>query len=258
MTDGKNDTRLEDFMSESRELGRELAQGKDALPKWALKVARAAADGVISLTKDQDGEDDIARAYADLMKSASKKAVHEHTTGGIKANVSKARQIAIASTKPTCDFVDVLNRAVVLRQEMQANDEKVKPAYAAFVEAARTQNEQDDDLSDDQLAEALRKKDPAEQTEEKILERVEKALGSLIEGDKGVKSNDPRVHEAHGLIKERLAALTLAAEIAETTAKAQALGLIPTPPAVDEAERAAIEAAHRSNERAAQVEQEAA
>lgn len=257
-----NDTRREDFMAESRELGREMALGKDSLPKWAMKVARAAADGVISLQKNADGEDDITIAYTDLMKAASKKAIHEHTTGGLKANISKARQIATAAQKPTADFVTTLDKVAEVRLEKLAAKEKVKPAYAAFVDAARTQNEQDDDLTDEQISEVVLKPEPSEQTEEKILDRCAKALEDLVSGEKGIKSDSPLVEQAMGLVRERCAEIAMLRERAETIEKAVKLGLIPAPdtppaaPLVDASEKAAIASTFTSNERAANSNKE--
>jgi len=227
MTNQNNDKALQDFMSDSRELGRELAAGKDALPKWAIKVAQAAADGILSDVKDADGNDDIARAYLDLMKAASKKAVHEHTTGGIKANVSKARQIKHAAEKPTCDFVgNTMPKVIDTRKAMIEADEKVKPAYAAIVDAARAQLEQDDDLSDEQITSVIRKPEPADKTVAKELAAIEKKMGDLISGEKGVKFAEPDFVEAFEKVRECVNVLTLTARREAALKEALELGLI--------------------------------
>jgi hypothetical protein len=220
-----NDTALQEFMADSRELGRELAAGKDALPKWAMKVAQAAANGVLSDVKDADGHDDVARAYIDLMKAASKKAVHEHTPAGLKANISKARQIKHAAEKPTCDFIGTLNKTFEKRQDMIAAGEKVKPAYSAYVDAARTQLVQDDDLTNDQIESVIRKAGPEEPTVEKMLGKIEKAMEDLITGEKGVKYEESDFMQAHELVRGCLAALQVKTKRQAVIDAAASLGM---------------------------------
>src|SRR5258705_3999538 len=91
--DTTNDTRLADFMGMVRELGRDAAQGKDALPNLAISFVRAVADQVIDLAKDQDGDDGAARIFKTYAASEGKKAVHDRTETGLKANISKLRQL---------------------------------------------------------------------------------------------------------------------------------------------------------------------
>jgi hypothetical protein len=92
-----NDTRLEDFMAEVRQFGRDAAEGKDALPKLAMGFARAVADNVIDASKDKDGHDAAARTFLEYCKSEGKKAVHNRTPESLKANISKLRQIQNAA-----------------------------------------------------------------------------------------------------------------------------------------------------------------
>lgn len=231
-----NDTRMTDLMSDVREFGRSLAAGKDSLPMLAVRVVRAANDGVISTEKDKDGTDDATRIYTEVMKSASKKAIHEHTAGGIKANASKLRQLIIMGAMTTCDPVDVLNRAIVARGQMVEADQKVRPAYPAYIEVARAQLEQPDALSDEQITGAMLKPEREDKTAEDVLNGVLKTLDKLISGEipGGAKDQDERVIAAHSSIKDRLAALCVQRETDETLAKAAELGLHivqPTPAA---------------------------
>lgn len=226
-----NDTRLQEFMAETRELGRQMSQGKDSLPNWAIKLAYAAADGVIDLTPDKHGEDDVSRAYKSFVEAASKKAVHEHTTNGVKANVSKARQIAKAAQKPSCDFVESMKGLLDKRQELIQAKEDVRSAYPAIVHAARTQNGQDDDLTPAQIDESIRKPQAPDPDLEKVLGRIEKQLADVISGEKGVKCDDDRILKAHELVRDQLATLVHDREVAEVEEKAIALGLIEAPAA---------------------------
>ena len=91
-----------DFFSDVRELGRESALGKDALPRLAVRVVRAVTAGTVS-------PDDMKSAYDEYVTSESKKLVH--TDAGKSANVSKLKQLATAAAMPTVDFEDVLTRA---------------------------------------------------------------------------------------------------------------------------------------------------
>lgn len=221
--EGDNQSGLKDFMNKSAALGRALAAGQDALPMLAWAVVEASAD--ISLVKDAEGEDDISRAYKSFIKAASSKAVHEHTAGGLKANISKLRQIAIAAQKPTCDFKDVLHRLKEHRAEMQQAGEKVKPAYHAQVDAARAQQDQDDTLSDEQIKATIRKPEPAEKTIEKELAAIEKRMEDLISGEKGVKYDDQDFVDAFEKVRACNAAVQLKSKRAQVLAEMQALGI---------------------------------
>lgn len=225
-----NDHRMGDFMKEVRAFGRAAAEGKDSLPMLAVRAAEMSKDGVISTDKDPDGKDDASRIYEAYAEAMSKKAVHDHTAGGLKANISKLRQIIVASAKPTCDFPATLGRVHAAHQDMQAKAKetgiKPKAPYVAYVDAARLQTEQDDDLSDDQIKEVIRRKDPADPTVEKILSRCAKQLEDLISGEKGVKDDHELTEQAFNCIRDRLTALVTARETEETRKKAVALGLI--------------------------------
>jgi Flp pilus assembly secretin CpaC len=234
----QNDTRKEDLISKTREFGRLEAQGKDALPMLAIIVAEAAADGVISGDKDSDGNDDYVKLYAEYAKARGKKEVHEHTAGGIKANVSKLRQIGIAGAMPTTDFVGTINMMHTKRQELVGLEQKVRPMYAAIVEAARTQIAQPDDLTAEQIEVSIRKPASADPELEDVLGRVEKTLSDIISGEHkgGLRDQSQELIDAHALVKGRLATLFVTRERAELLAKAAAMGMdmVPVTPEVTE------------------------
>src|SRR6478736_21283 len=88
----KNDKRFGDLIKTVTKLGEEASLGKDSLPKLAVAVVQAAADGVIDLeTKNAKGEDAATQIYNRYATTESKKSIHEHT--GTKANASKLRQL---------------------------------------------------------------------------------------------------------------------------------------------------------------------
>jgi len=222
---GTNDTRLQDLMADVREFGREAALGRDSLPKLALKVAYAAASGVISMQKDADGSDDASRLYAEYIKADSKKSVHEHTAGGLKGNTSKLRQIVTAASMPTADFYNSINQGILKREEMAAAEEKVRPCYAMIVELARTQVAQADDLTDEQIAECVRKPIAADKDVEDILKAISTKLDNLIKGEKGPKCADQEIVDAHALVVGKLTAFMTTRARLETIAKARELGI---------------------------------
>lgn len=229
-----NDNRRADLFNEVREFGRLNAQGKDSLPMLALKVAYAAASGVISGTKDADGNDDFVHIYAEFAKAESKKAVHEHTVNGIKANTSKLRQIGTASAMTTCDFVATINAGIKKREELLKADAKVKvrSTYPALVEMAREQLDQADDLTSDQIEACLMKPDAPDKTLESEYKRIEKIMAALIEGKDGVKDDSPEFTAAHSMIEGKLAAFTLAKDTADVLAKMASLGIVAQAPAL--------------------------
>jgi len=224
--DTTNDTRKDDFDSRMRELGRLYAQGQDARPMLALEVAYAAADGVISGEKDQDGNDDYSRAYALYTQSRDKKAVHEHTAGGLRAQISKLRQIGTAAQMTTCDFKMTVTTATSERQKLLKEKKKVRPAFDMYVELARTQLDQPDDLSPDQVTEcALRPDNSKEVTVESECKRMHKIATDMIEGEKGVVCKEQWLVDIQNVLASQLSAFQVARDTRETIAKARELGL---------------------------------
>lgn len=221
---------IKEFLAEIRELGRDEALGKDALPKLALKVIDGIETNIINLDKDADGKDDIDRVYTDYVEARGKKQIHEHTAGGLKSNISKLRQIAVASAMPTADFAGSIDQLIEKRNELIAEDQKVRPCYHAIVEAARTQIDQPNDLTPDQIKELVLRPEAEEKTVEKVLRQVEKTLENLISGEKGPKCQEQTVIDAHQKIKEQLAAFGLVAKTAATLAAAAELGLVVVTP----------------------------
>lgn len=227
--DTTNDTRLSDFMSVVHELGREAASGKDSLPNLAISFVRAVADGVIDMSKDASGDDGAARVFKAYATAEGKKAIHDRTENGLKANVSKLRQLGNFAGNPKWDAVDVLNRAIVVRNTARDDELDVKPAYAAFVDVAREQLKHDDALSDDMLRDVVLKSiNSREVTLEGELKKIAKHLENVISGEKwpGVQDQSPEVLAAAEQINARLAAMMTKAQHTEAMKKAYAAGII--------------------------------
>lgn len=144
----KNDTRLDDLKSLVRELGRESASGRDAKAKLALQVVRAAYDGVI-------GPDEVEMIYQEYASAESKKAIHDHSAGGLKANVSKLRQVVALGCLPQVDGPELLDKVTDIRDELRGTDEKLKAAFDAFVDVSRAQLKSPDYTLDDDALRAL-------------------------------------------------------------------------------------------------------
>lgn len=222
-----NDNRLADGVKIIRELGRDAALGKDSLPKLAFQVTKMAQDGVIDLEKKwQDPVDaskmfdDAEYLFGEYAKAEGKKAIHERTAGGLKANVSKLRQLITFGVMTTIDPSSVLERAVKVRSEMIDQGEKVKAAYASYVDVARVQiANSDDELTDEQLTAAIRKPAAKDPEVEKILRGVYKKLENLISGEKGVKDDSELVEQAFNAVRDRLSEIDQVnkAEDAENT-----------------------------------------
>lgn len=223
--DTVNDTRKDDFDTKVSELGKLHAKGTDALAMLAIAVAYAAADGVISGDKDTNGDDDYVRAYTRYNKAREKHEVHEHTAGGFKAQVSKLRQIGTASTMTTCDFKTSLQLALDKRTELLGDKQKVKAAYPMLVSLARTQLDQPDDVTADQIEEAARKAEADEKTLEGEIKRMHGIADALIEGKKGVSCTDQWLVDIHAVLASQLSAFQIRRETEETLAAAARLGI---------------------------------
>lgn len=222
-----NDKRLEDGVKVIRELGRDSALGKDSLPKLAFKLTELAADGVIDLEKKwseptADGGtrdyDDAEYLFTEYAKAEGKKAVHERSGGGLKANISKARQFIAFGSMTTCDPMDVLERGVAVRKRMMEDGVKAKSAYAAYVDIARFQQGIDTDATNEQLEGVIRKPERAAPEVEKILRGVMKKLEDLIAGENGVKDDSELVDTAFQAVRDRLSEIDALNKTDETEA----------------------------------------
>lgn len=216
----KNDKRKSDLLRQVGKLGEEASLGRDSLPKLAHAVVRAAADGVIE-GADAEG------IYTKYATAESKKAIHEHSAGGKKANISKLRQLIEMGNMTTVDAVDVMQNAFDAREAMMADDNKVKPAYPFYVDVARAQLKSDKPLSKSTLESMACKDEPNAKTLEGELKRVMKVLEGLVTGDNRdkIKDEDENTEAAFQLIRDRLDKLATMRQREELRKKAAALGL---------------------------------
>ena len=224
---GQNDTRLEDFAKVVRELGREAASGKDALPNLAVVFARAVYDGVVDPAKDTNGDDGAARWFKEYAKSEGKKAFHDRGEQSQKAQISKLRQIQNAAANPKFDFVEVLNRAITIRQQAIKDSLEVKSPYPAYVDVAREQLKYDDELDDAIIFATVTKNETTKEvTLEGQLKKAAKILEDVITGEKhpGVKDQSPEIIAAAEQLNVRIGALLLAQQQSDALEKALAAG----------------------------------
>lgn len=176
-----------EFFADIRKFGRQSGEGASALPRLALRVIRAAADGILGTEKPTGGKDDATIIYEAYTAEDSKKA--EHSAGGAKANASKLRQLITMGCMTTCDPVDVADRAVRKWNDMTAAELKPKPLYAGLVDVARAQCNQDVALTDDGIEEALTKT-PAEKSVEKEWKSIQKKVTGLVSGENSAGLKD--------------------------------------------------------------------
>jgi len=203
-----NDHRRDDLVKEVRSLGAAAAAGGDSLPMLAHHVVRAAQEGIITTVKDTDGKDDAHKLYAEYAATQSKKAVHTHTDGGTKANVSKLRKLIEFGEMPIIDPVDVMNRTKAIRDELHDKEIKLRPVYASYVEVAREQLDNPGvALSDEQIKECVSKPEAAEKTLEKELSSIHKRLEKLVTGEGGLKDQSSEIIQAEEMLRSRLASM---------------------------------------------------
>lgn len=196
----KNDTRLDDLRSQVREYGRDSAQGRDAKPKLALAVVRAAFDNVIA-------PDDAEMLYNEYALAESKKSIHDHSAGGVKANVSKLRQIISLGHLPAVDGVALLDKVTDMRIELRAQEAKLKGAFDTFVDIARAQlKSPDTELDDDAVRDLCVKADAApKDLIQKLAEdykRLYKRVEELTSEGIGAASTEAAMHAIGDQISE--------------------------------------------------------
>ena len=205
----KNDTRIKDLIKQVTKLGEEASLGKDSLPKLAHAIVNACVDGVINADdKDDKGNDAAAQIYAKYAAAESKKAIHEHSAGGLKANVSKLRQLIAMGCMTGIDAKEVMSDAFTARENMINDSEKVLPAYPFYVAVAREQlKSEKKQLTTEQLEKLALKGEPAPKELEAVLKRIEKMLEDIVtgEGRDKLKDTDELTEAAFQAIRERTA-----------------------------------------------------
>jgi hypothetical protein len=111
-----------------------------------------------AFTREKGRDEDAATRKFKLYCSAKgKKAFHDRSEGSQKAQASKIRQLQNAAANPKWDFVDVLNRAVTIRQTAIDDGIDVKSPFPAYVDVAREQLKYDDELDDAMIFAAVTK-----------------------------------------------------------------------------------------------------
>ena len=223
-----NDKRLSDLLKQVGQFGAEASLGKDSLPKLAHAVVRAAADGIIDAdTKDAKGNDSATIIYERYAANESKKAIHEHSSGGKKANISKLRQLISMGVMTTIDAVEVMQAAFEARNAMIADDNKVKSAYPFYVDVAREQLKQPTPLSKAELEDIALKDAPKPKTLEGELKRAMNILEGLMSGENRdkIKDSDALTEAAFHAVKERLDKIATLAQRNKLLQEAAKLGL---------------------------------
>jgi len=216
----KNDKRKSDLLRQVGKLGEEASLGRDSLPKLAHAVVKAAADGVV--TGDEAGD-----IYARYVKGETNKALHERSAAGKKANISKLRQLIEMGCMTTIDGAAVMQDAYQAREDMIADDNKVKSAYAYYVDVARAQLKSDRALTKAELEGMALKDEPNAKTLEGELKRVMKILEGLVTGENRdkIKDDAENTEAAYHLIRDRLDAIAMMRQRDALRKKAAELGL---------------------------------
>jgi len=227
--DTQNDTRQAEFHAFVREKGRAAADGKEALPGLAIGFVRAVYDGIEDPAKDKNGEDAATRMFKMYAASEGKKAFHDRSHASQKVQISKFKQLQNAASNPKFDFVDVLNRAVVIRQKAIDDEIEVKSPFPAYVDVAREQLKLDDEMDDAMIFATVTKSESTrEVTLEGQLKKAAKILDDLITGEKhpGVQDNSQEVMVAAEQLNARLNAMMITKQQQEAIEKLVAVGYV--------------------------------
>jgi hypothetical protein len=224
----QNDTRLNDFEALVDELAEDEASGEDALANLAIAFSRAVADKVIDIAKDKNGDDAAVRYFKRYAARKGKKAYHNRTEGSAKAQSSKLRQFQNAADNPKFDWIDVLNRGIIIRQQAIKDSIAVKSAFPAYTDLAREQLKLDDEMDDAMIYEVIIKGDNTKEvTVEGQLKKAHKILEELVTGENkhGLKDQSPETIIAQEQLAARLTTLLMtkqASEAAVALAEAEA------------------------------------
>jgi hypothetical protein len=223
---------LKKFYSTCTTVGTFGAKGQDALPMLFEATLHAANNGLIGL-KDKPGKgqprstepDDAQKIFAAYSKGYAKQV---HVGASLKAQESKLRCPIKMGLISAFDPIEVFESAKRIHKEMSKAEVPVKPAYAAYLDVARTQCEAANcgsPLTDDQLREVMAKPEAEEKTLEQVLKGMIKTTDKLIAGgfqEIGMEQSE-EIIQVKDLLERRLAALIRSEKIAQAKATLQLL-----------------------------------
>lgn len=236
-----NDNRYTKIKAYARTLGEDKAKGEDALPKLAVAIVKAAAEGYItgvknikSARKDDEGNvimlDHVGELYEEYMEKAGTKAVHERSEDSIDVQISKARKFYELGALPLVDGIVVIDKCHEFYTEVNGvkKNKLSKGAYLFYQDVAKAQCHKDNRdaiLSDEAIKALMWKPEAGEKTVEGELKRALKILDDLVKGagKQKLQDNDERTALARNLINERLAELSKSAKVAALQAQLAAL-----------------------------------
>jgi hypothetical protein len=178
------------FLREARSYGEDGGDGARSLPKLALLALRGAYEGLFSpavAPKKATGAvatDDAKILYAAYIDGYSKKDTH----GSVTQQESKLRAFLKVGKRQDIDAIDEYNRwyqawAALRDAESNAKRKTSESEYKALLNCATAQiaTGQQGPLTDDQIANAIRKTPAAEKDFAKLIkeakDRLEKARG---------------------------------------------------------------------------------
>jgi len=206
----------DEVLKDAKKLGGEAALGGDALPKLALRVLKAADDGIITTDKDSTtGKDDVDRIYEEYLEGYGKKAIYENTEQGKKANASKLRQVARLGIErgSKYDPIEAVDTMKNMREEAKAKDVKVKAMYPCIVDLARSQLKLDRQITREEIEEIITKREAEVKPVDEVLGKIRETLEKIVTGEhKSGMCQDPRVVAAHDSLRDYLAGIEAAAE----------------------------------------------
>jgi hypothetical protein len=218
MTNGKNDTRKEDFIKKMGDLGKDNGLG-------ARSRVAAAEEGLIGAVEGYLDPADAKEAWSAFqMASASKRGLEYKQEGSFPQQVSKFKHfLVLGSLAGKIDPIEVFDRTKQIIQKLAKDDATRKgmggSAYDKLVAVARAQCKQPTAaLSDDEIIDILMPEKKS-QDEEAILKAAAKKL--------------EKVHATYGTSQAETALKAVNNRLQEL---ALATDNTPTPQHVDEEE----------------------
>jgi hypothetical protein len=209
MTNGKNDTRKEDFIKKMALWGKAQGEGAVSRPK-------AAEEGLIAAVEGYLDANDAKEAWgAFQMASASKKGIEYKQEGSFAQQVSKFKHfLVLGALAGKIDPIDVFSRTKDLIIKLAKDDSTRKSmggsAYDKLVAVARAQCKQPTAaLSDDEIIDILMPEKKA-QDEEAILKAAAKKLEKVH-----ATYGTAQAEQALSAVNNRLQELALATDEAK-------------------------------------------
>lgn len=204
---------LQQLLDKATELGEQAGKGKDTQIKFLLSCVEGGYHGAVDLVANKHGTevDDATKLAEAYTKAQGTATVFDHKAANQRKLISTLRtSIKLGAWpkggngEPLQTVDNLIAHRQKLRKDPTTDKKKLDDAANTLMRYARAQLKRDILIDGDELYNFCFKptKDPA--TSEERVEALRNSVKRLIDGEKGVQDNSPKVKQAMQALTDRL------------------------------------------------------